>query len=96
VVRSIATLLVAIAAAWGALALRYQAPGGRTARMLCASLWLALSLACIAGLWLGAPAIAALGYALAYTGLLLWWTHLPPSNERAWAATICSGSTPSM
>jgi hypothetical protein len=88
VVSSIVTLFVAFAAGWGALALRYQAPGGRAVRTLCASLWVALSLACIAGLWTGAAAIAVLGYALAYTGLLLWWRHLPPSNERAWADDV--------
>jgi hypothetical protein len=91
----LATLLIGIPAAWGALALKYQAPGGRALNALCITLWTAFSIASIFALWQGRFAIALPGFALAFGGLLLWWHRLTPSNDRSWAddvAQIANGS----
>ncbi|HTV97455.1 MAG TPA: DUF4105 domain-containing protein [Steroidobacteraceae bacterium] len=84
----LASILIALAAAWGTLALWYRAPGHRVARALCAALWAAFALACIGALWLGCALAAIAAFAAALGGLLLWWIRLRPSNQRAWADDV--------
>ena len=80
--------LVAMASAWGALALWYKAPGGRPARSAASAAWLVLAAACLIGLWHGWLAIALPAFAAAYVGLLIWWIGLSPSNDREWADDV--------
>lgn len=80
------SLILALAAAWGTLALWYNAP--RAVRMLCAALWAALALACIGALWCGRPGSGIAILALAHGLLLLWWRSLRPSNHREWADDV--------
>src|SRR5208283_1608746 len=76
----IATLLLATPSIWGALALNYQAPGGRRLRAGSAVLWSALCIVWVAVLWQGRFAFALAGFGLTFGVLLVWWRRLTPSN----------------
>jgi len=84
----IATLLLAIPSIWGALALNYQAPGGRRLRAGSAVLWSALCIVWVAVLWQGRFAFALAGFGLTFGVLLVWWRRLTPSNDRVWAEDV--------
>ncbi len=85
---SLGTLIVLASGAWGALALRYQLPGGAAARIAGSTLWIALVL--------GLSVIAIRrrswwplgGYALLYALLLAWWSTIAPTNDRVWADDV--------
>jgi hypothetical protein len=79
---------VALASAWGALALWYKAPGGRAARRVATAAWLVLAGACVVGLWHAWNGIALTALVAAYAALLLWWISLSPSNDRDWADDV--------
>jgi len=82
---SLLTLLLALAAVWGALALWYQAPGPK---LLSVVPWSAFGIACGVLLWEGRLALAVTGFVIAHTGLLVWWSRLTPSNDRPWADDV--------
>ncbi len=84
----IATLLLAIPAAWGALALKFQAPGGRRLRALSAALWSALCIVWTLAMWRVRFAFGLAGFALTFGALLVWWRRLTPSNDRPWADDV--------
>ena len=84
----IATLLLAIPAIWGALALKFQAPGGRRLRAFSAALWGAVCIVWVAALWRGRFASGLAGFGLAFGALLVWWRRLIPSNDRIWADDV--------
>ena len=84
----IATLLLAIPVIWGALALKFQAPGGRRLRALSAALWGALCIVWVAALWRHRVASGLAGFALTFGALLVWWRRLTPSNDRIWADDV--------
>jgi len=91
----LATLLIAGCTIWGALALRFQAPGAPALKLLFLALWAAVGVACAVALWMRRIRLALLGFALAFGGLILWWHGLAPSNDRPWAddvAQITSGT----
>ena len=83
-----ATLVLSLPAVWGAIALWYQAPGGIASKLLCVLLWASFSAAVIVALWAGRAAIGAALFAAAFAILLIWWNHLPPSNDRPWADDV--------
>ncbi len=84
----LATLLVALAAAWGVLALAYQAPGGSVRKLLSAALWAAFGLAVIIALWVGRFAWGSAAFVVGFGGLIVWWRRLRASNDRAWADDV--------
>jgi hypothetical protein len=84
----IATLLLAIPVIWGALALKFQAPGGRRLRVLSAALWGALCIVWTVALWRGRFAFGLAGFGLTFGALLVWWRRLIPSNDRIWADDV--------
>jgi hypothetical protein len=84
----LATLLVALPAMWGALALRFQMPGDRAAKWAGVGLWTAFSAAVVISLWQGLFALGLSGFFLVFAGLLLWWQRLRPSNDRIWAGDV--------
>jgi hypothetical protein len=90
----VATLLLAIPAVWGALALWYQAPGGQLKGII-VLLWGAFALGVLIALWQGRAGLAFLSFAIAFAVLLIWWQRITPTNERLWAddvAQIMRGS----
>ena len=93
--RLLATLLVALPAAWAALALGYQAPGGQALKTVLIALWVAFSIAMMIALWQGRIALGLLVFAAAFGAVLLWWHQITPTNDRQWAddvARITTGS----
>jgi len=90
----LASLLLGVSAAWGAVALWYQAPGSLLKRLI-VLLWSAFALGVLIALWQGHAGPAFLSFALAFGLLLIWWQRITPTNERLWAddvAQITRGS----
>ncbi len=82
------TLIVTLASVWGALALWYQAPGGRGWKSSISALWVAFAVLCLAAVWSGWLGAGIAAFAAAYAALMIWWRRLSPSNERAWADDV--------
>jgi len=76
------------ASIWSALALWYQAPGGRRAKAIASALWAVFAVLCLIGLRLDWSAVALIAFAVADAAVLLWWSRLVPSNERDWADDV--------
>ena len=90
----LATLLIGLPAAWGTLALWYQAPSAQL-KAACIFLWIAFTLGMLATLWQGRAGLALAIFALVFAGMLIWWHNIAPSNDRLWAddvAQITNGS----
>lgn len=90
----LATLLLGISAAWGALALWYQGPGSRL-KIGIIGLWAAFGIGVIVALWQGRAGLAFLSFAVAFGILSIWWQRIAPTNDRQWAddvAKITSGA----
>jgi hypothetical protein len=88
------TLLLGMPAAWGALALWYQAPGGQL-RIGIVAIWTAFSVGVLIALWQGRSGLAFFSFAIAFGVLGVWWRHIVPTNDRPWAedvAKITSGT----
>jgi hypothetical protein len=93
--RVLATLIVAVAATWGAFALWYQLPSGHAPKTLAVALWVALSFTVLVAMRRRRIAQGLLGFSAALAILLIWWHQLPPSNDYIWAddvAQMTSGS----
>jgi hypothetical protein len=82
------TTIVCLLALWGSLALWYQVPGGMPAKGVLIALWALLCGVMLRMLWSHRPVIGLAGFALAFTGLLLWWQSIKPSNQRIWADDV--------
>jgi hypothetical protein len=91
--RVLATLIVGASAIWGTLALGYQAPGGHVLHAIIVTLWAVLSVAILVALWRGLTSLSLLGFAAAFTVLLVWWHLLQPSNDRIWADDVARTMT---
>jgi hypothetical protein len=89
----LAIAILSLLAVWGCLALWYQVPGGRVLKSLSLAVWLVFSVAMLFALWHGRAALGALGFALAFAGLLVWWHGLLPSNNREWADDVAQMTT---
>ena len=89
----LATLVLGMCAAWGAIALWYQAPGGKTGRGLGVLLWAALSTALGIAMWHGRSASGFLAFAAAFFALLVWWRRIAPSNNRDWLDDVAQMTT---
>lgn len=87
----LAAAFVALAAAWGVVALWYQAPGA--AGKIVMALWLLFSAAVLASFWQGRvlPGLAAFAPALAV--LLVWWCLIPARNDLVWADDVARLAT---
>jgi Domain of unknown function (DUF4105) len=92
--RVVITLIVGVAATWGAFALGYQLPSHHALKMLGVTLWAALSLTVLVTLWSRRIAQSLGAFSAAFAILLIWWHRIPPSNDHIWAddvAQITSG-----
>ncbi len=79
---------MAVVSVWGALALWYQAPGGRASKSSISALWMAFCILCVAALWSRWLPWGICGFAAACSVLLIWWRSLSPSNDREWADDV--------
>jgi hypothetical protein len=89
----LATLIVASSAVWGAFALWFQAPGGRSRKSLSVLLWAAFSLVLMITFWQGRTADGILTFTVAFGALLVWWQRIAPSNDRIWADDVAQMTT---
>lgn len=88
-----ATLLVVIPAVWGSFALWYQIPGGQGLKTLGVMLWAAFSITMIVALWKVRIGVGLVAFAVAFAGLLIWWTRLSPTNDHVWADDVARATT---
>jgi hypothetical protein len=86
--RALITLVMAALCTWGALALWYQAPGGRGWKSSFSALWTCFGVICMAGVWAGWFAAGFWAFAVGYAALVAWWKSLSPSNDRPWADDV--------
>jgi Domain of unknown function (DUF4105) len=86
VAMSLATALVILVALWGVLALWYQVPGA--VKGLAIAGWVLIGGAALFMIWMNRPVLGVVSVALAFAGLLLWWQHIKPSNDRIWADDV--------
>jgi hypothetical protein len=90
----ILSLIVALLAAWGALALWYQTRRStrmhrrRTLWMVLTALWGVFGLAAVGALWWGHLGSGIAVFALGHGLLLIWWRSLRPSNHRDWTDDV--------
>ncbi|MDB6083874.1 MAG: hypothetical protein JWN43_1755 [Gammaproteobacteria bacterium] len=89
----LATLVMGIPAIWGGFALWYQIPGGQLGKALGVVLWSAFSLTLVIALWQGRIIAVVIAYTAGLAALLIWWTLLPPTNDRVWADDVARMST---
>jgi hypothetical protein len=89
----LATALVGLPAAWAALALWYQAPGGQLLKTVSVVLWIAFSLGVLAALWQGRAALGVVIFAAGFCAVLLWWRQIAPTNDRSWPDDVAQIST---
>jgi Domain of unknown function (DUF4105) len=89
----LSTLIIVFPAFWGGFALWYQIPGGQILKALCVVLWGAFSFAMLVALWQGRITPGVIAFAVAFAGLLLWWTRLPPTNDHDWADDVAQITT---
>jgi hypothetical protein len=82
-------LFMAIATAWGALALYYLAPGSAGVRTLAAWSFAAIGVAALVALCFPrARRLAGLGFAVALAPVLVVWGSATPSNDRDWQPEV--------
>jgi hypothetical protein len=84
---------VCLLATWGAFALWFQVPGGWVLQSLGVCLWIAFILVILVALWRGRLAVGAVGFAVAFGVLLVWWWQIQPSNNRVWADDVAQVTT---
>ncbi len=92
-VTSLATLIAGCCAIWGALALWFQARGGRASKTLSVLSWAGFSLMLMIAFWQGRTAAGLLGFSAAFGALLIWWQRIEPSNDRIWADDVAQMTT---
>jgi hypothetical protein len=93
---TLVAILVALPAAWGALALWYRIPGGQILKASVVLLWAALGVALLIAIWQGRLLLGVLIFLPAFAGLLIWWSRLRPSNDEVWADDVARMTTGSV
>jgi hypothetical protein len=91
----LALVIECLLAIWGSLALSYQLRGAPL-KALGLAVWIAVSVAMLSALWQGRLAVGTCGFAVVFSGLLLWWRRLRPSNDRLWADEVAKMTTGSV
>ena len=89
----LAGTIVALAAAWGVFALWYQAPGGHAGKIAIILVWVLFNLAVLTSFWHERTLLGLGAFALGFAALLVWWSLIPPSNDRVWADDVARLAT---
>jgi hypothetical protein len=92
-VTATAIFCVCLLAAWGALALWFQVPGGWALESLAVGVWIVFTLVILIALWRGRLALGAVSFAVAFAVLLTWWSLIQPSNNRLWGDDVAQTTT---
>jgi Domain of unknown function (DUF4105) len=93
-----AIVLIAPISAWGALALWFRLPAQEALRAAAAAVFALLGLATIVALFVrsGRSLIALSVFALAFAGLLAWWSTIKPPLDGDWAPDVARQTTGSI
>lgn len=83
-----AGLVVALLAAWAALAIGFRAPGNAVMRGALVLAWVAFALGVLVALARTEARWALLAFAAGFVLVLAWWRTLEPSNGRLWADDV--------
>jgi len=89
----IALVFVAPASAWSTLALWFRFPASEWVRGAVAGLFVLLGLATIVALFTRRRAPALAVFALAFAGLLLWWSTIIPPQDGDWQPDVARQTT---
>lgn len=87
--RVLASILVVLATAWGALALWFQPPLGLpNLRVPAIGLWASMAPVTLFWWWRLHRARVLLPWGAAFALMLVWWSSLQPSHDRVWADDV--------
>jgi hypothetical protein len=89
----ISAFIIAPLGAWSALALWFQFPAPEVLRGAAAVLFAALGLGTIAALFMRRSLIALAVFAIAFAGLLVWWSTIKPPLDGDWAPDVARQTT---
>jgi hypothetical protein len=92
----ISALVVAPLSAWSALALWFRFPAPEGLRAAAAVLFAVLGLATIAALFMRRGLMALIVFAIAFGGLLAWWSTIKPPLDGDWAPDVARQTTGSI
>jgi hypothetical protein len=86
-------LVIAPISAWSAMALWFRFPAPEGLRAAAAVLFAVLGLATIAALFMRRSVIALTVFAIAFAGLLVWWSTIKPPLDGDWAPDVARQTT---
>jgi Domain of unknown function (DUF4105) len=92
----VCVLVIAPISAWSALALWFRLPAPEPLRAAAAVLFALLGLATIVALLLRRSRVALIVFALAFAGLLAWWSTIKPPLDGDWAPDVARQTTGSI
>jgi hypothetical protein len=88
-----AALIIVPVTAWSALALWFRLPAPEALRAAAAILFAILGLATIAALLVRRSRVALVAFAVAFAGVLVWWSTIEPPLDGDWAADVARQTT---
>jgi Domain of unknown function (DUF4105) len=92
----VSALVIAPLSAWSALALWFRLPGPEALRAAAAVVFAILGLVTIAALFFRRGLIALAVFAVAFGGLLVWWSTIKPPLDGDWAPDVARQTTGSI
>jgi hypothetical protein len=92
----VSALVIAPLSAWSALALWFRLPGPEGFRAAAAIVFAILGLATIVALFFRRSRVALVVFAIAFGGLLAWWSTIQPPLNGDWAPDVARQTTGSI
>jgi hypothetical protein len=92
----VSALVIVPLSAWGALALWFRFPAPEVLGAAAAVVFAALGLATIAALFMRRGLIGLTVFAIAFGGLLVWWSTIKPPLDGDWAPDVARQTTGSV
>jgi hypothetical protein len=89
----VSALIILPVGLWATLALWFRVPGPEVVRGLCAGLFALLSLATVVALFSRRRWAALAVDALAFGGVVVWWSTITPPIEADWARDVARQTT---
>lgn len=81
-------LAIALATAWGAVALWFRLPGPDWVRAALAAAFVAIGVAAFVGIIVRRVKVATLGFGAVLAALLVWWSTIRPPGTADWAPDV--------
>src|ERR1700749_4282592 len=92
----VCALVIAPISAWSALALWFRLPAPEALRAAAAGLFAVFGLATIVALFFRRSLVALVVFAIAFGGLLAWWSTIKPPLDGDWAPDVARQTTGSI